>query len=447
MTHPFMTPSTCIGLSLKRLLLITAATLGAPSVAATHDWPGYLGPDRNSISPDPTPLADSWPESGPREVWSKEVKPGHGGAAIVDGKIYMMDRVDGVKDVLMVMDLQTGDLLESSEVASEGRVNYPGARGVPMVTDHHVFASGPMGTVAAWKRKDLSLLWTIDIVDKFDSEPLHFGYAVHPQPYKNLVIISTNAEDASVVALHADTGKVAWKAPGLHGTLSSPIIRRFQGRDQVLYLSNETPENPKGGKPVAAGLDPETGKLLWKYEGFPLSLPIPPPIVVDDQSLFVTGGYEAGAQLLRFSTTQTPRIQVKESFKWGSHICPPIVHDGHIYFLTHENASLQKKSMWPEFGLNCITVDGKHCWTNGSKPMFGRGSMILADGKLIIRDSYHGKLYLVKPSPEGYQQLAEANPFEHRRKDLKRWAPLAISRGLLVIRDEREIKCLDLRKP
>ena len=78
--------------------------------------------------------------------------------------------------------------------------------------------------------------------------------------------------------------------------------------------------------------------------------------------------------------------------------------------------------------------------------MFGRGSMIIANGKLLIRDSYYGKLYMVAPSPDGYHQLAVANPFGLKRSDLKRWAPLAISQGLLIVRDEREIKCLDLRR-
>lgn len=418
------------------------------SEADPSDWPGYLGPDRNSISRDSTPLADSWHESGPPELWSKEVNPGHGGASIVDGKVYLMDRVDGEEDVLKVYDLKTGEELNNSRYESIGQVNFPGARGVPTVTDRHIFATGPMGTVAGWKRDDLSLLWTVDIVKEFGSEPLHFGYAVHPQVYKDLVIISTNAKDASVVALHADTGKVAWKTPGLYGTLSSPLIRKFQGRDQILYLSNETPEVPKGeGKPSLAGLDPETGKVLWRYDGFPLTLPIPPPVVVDDNTLFVTGGYEAGAQLLNFGSGPNPEIKVVESFKWGAHICPPLVHDKHIYFLTHENATLKTKSSWPEVGLHCISIDGEKRWNTGAEPMFGRGSMILADGKLLIRDSYYGKLYLVEPSPQGYRQLAVANPFNNKRRDLKRWAPLAISGGLLVIRDEREIKCLDLRKP
>ena len=422
-------------------LFVAAAT---PSIS---DWPGYLGPHRNSISADSIPLADSWPESGPPLVWTAKIHPGHSGAAIVDRKVYVMDRVDSEKDVLLVFDLGTGEELDRGEVESAGRVNFPGARTVPTVTDHHVFTAGPMGVVAAWKRDDLSQLWTVDVINKFGAKPFHVGYSTHPQAYKNLVILSTHSEEASLVALHAKTGKVAWKASGLHGSLATPIIRRFQGRDQILYISNETPENPKGnGASSVAGLDPETGKILWRYRDFAADLPIPPPIVVNDNTLFVTGAYEAGAQLLRIGLAPKPIFDVLQSFRWGSHLCAPIVYQEHLYLLSHENATLKDKRIWPEVGLTCINVNGKQRWNTGVEPMFGRGSMIIADGKLLIRDSYHGKLYMVAPSPEGYRQLAVANPFDLNRSDLKRWAPLAISHGLLIVRDEREIKCLDLRQ-
>jgi len=392
-------------------------------------------------------LAESWLESGPPVVWTAEIRPGHGGAAIVDGKVYVMDRVDSEKDVLLVLDLKTGERLGKGEVESPGRVNYPGARTVPLVTDQHVFTAGPMGVVAGWSRPDLSRLWTVDVVKDFGAEPFHVGYSMHPQAYKGLVIISAHSEEASVIALHSATGKVAWKASGLYGSLAAPVIRKFQGRDQVLYISNETPENPNGnGASSVAGLDPETGKILWRYHGFPADLPIPPPIVVDGNTLFVTGAYEAGAQLLKFGPGPNPSIDVVKTFPWGAHICPPIVYQEHLYFLSHENATLKDKRIWPEVGLNCIDANGNKRWNTGSDPMFGRGSMIIADGKLLIRDSYYGKLYMVAPSPSGFRQLAVANPFGLERSDLKRWAPLAISQGLLVLRDDRKIKCLDLRK-
>ena len=80
------------------------------------NWPNYLGPDKNSISPDPTPLAESWPEDGPPELWSVDVHPGHGGATIVDGKVYLMDRVDGEKDVLKVIDFESGKVLKEAGI-------------------------------------------------------------------------------------------------------------------------------------------------------------------------------------------------------------------------------------------------------------------------------------------------------------------------------------------
>ena len=427
--------------------VVLTSILSASDVVTTSDWPGYLGPNRNSISADLTPLADSWPESGPPVVWTVKIHPGHGGAAIVDKRVYVMDRVDSEKDILLVFDLRTGEELGRGEIESAGRVNFPGARTVPTVTDHHVFTAGPMGVVAAWNREDLSPLWTVDVINEFGAEPFHVGYSTHPQAYKNLVILSTHSEEASLVALHAKTGKVAWKAPGLHGSLATPIIRRFQGRDQILYISNETPENPKGnGASSVAGIDPETGEVLWRYQNFAADLPIPPPIVVNDNTLFVAGAYEAGAQLLRIDLTPKPSFELLKSYRWGSHLCAPIVYQEHLYFLAHENATLKDKKTWPEVGLTCIATNGKPQWNTGADPMFGRGSMIIANGKLLIRDSYYGKLYMVAPSPDGYHQLAVANPFGLKRSDLKRWAPLAISQGLLIVRDEREIKCLDLRR-
>ena len=60
--------------------------LAMPVSANDSNWPNYLGPDKNAVSPDLTPLADSWPAEGPPELWSHKLSPGHGGAAIYDGK-------------------------------------------------------------------------------------------------------------------------------------------------------------------------------------------------------------------------------------------------------------------------------------------------------------------------------------------------------------------------
>ena len=66
-------------------------------------------------------------------------------------------------------------------------------------------------------------------------------------------------------------------------------------------------------------------------------------------------------------------------------------------------------------------------------------SLIAADGKLFIITS-KGDLVLVRASPKGYEELG-------RKKVLRgtRQAP-ALANGLLYLRDDREIVCLDVRK-
>ena len=45
------------------------------SAICQANWPQYLGPDRNAISPE-SQLAHSWPEKGPYELWTIDVGVG-----------------------------------------------------------------------------------------------------------------------------------------------------------------------------------------------------------------------------------------------------------------------------------------------------------------------------------------------------------------------------------
>ena len=70
---------------MKVKVMLTAVVLlvvACNSLAA--DWPQYLGPDRNSISPEKGILR-SWPENGPEVLWTVTVGKGFGGPVIKDG--------------------------------------------------------------------------------------------------------------------------------------------------------------------------------------------------------------------------------------------------------------------------------------------------------------------------------------------------------------------------
>ena len=58
------------------------------------DWPQYLGPNRNATSSE-TGLLRSWPKSGPKVLWTVPLGPGYGGAAVSEGKVYVLDPATG----------------------------------------------------------------------------------------------------------------------------------------------------------------------------------------------------------------------------------------------------------------------------------------------------------------------------------------------------------------
>ena len=41
-----------------------------------HEWPKWGGPNGNFIV-DSLPLADSWPQEGPKELWNRPLGSGH----------------------------------------------------------------------------------------------------------------------------------------------------------------------------------------------------------------------------------------------------------------------------------------------------------------------------------------------------------------------------------
>ena len=87
--------------------LIPLIVLFCIACVFAEDWPQYLGPARNSTSPEKG-LLRSWPEKGPEVLWTIAVGIGYGGPVIKDGKVYLLDRDDKVGDKLRCLDLSNG---------------------------------------------------------------------------------------------------------------------------------------------------------------------------------------------------------------------------------------------------------------------------------------------------------------------------------------------------
>jgi outer membrane protein assembly factor BamB len=94
--------------------------------------------------------------------------------------------------------------------------------------------------------------------------------------------------------------------------------------------------------------------------------------------------------------------------------------------------------------LMCMTLDGEIKWRTKEMPdtpMFDKGNLLQVDGMIVALDGKTGVLHLIGPSPEGYKELAQAPMLGGKEI----WAPMALSDGKLVLRDQGQMKCLDLR--
>jgi outer membrane protein assembly factor BamB len=89
-----------------------------------------------------------------------------------------------------------------------------------------------------------------------------------------------------------------------------------------------------------------------------------------------------------------------------------------------------------------VDLEGKHLWTSGRADRFGLGPFIIADRLLFIMND-SGLLTLAEAAPDGYKPLARAQVMKGREA----WGPMAIAGGRLIVRDIRQMLCLDVAAP
>ena len=427
---------------------IIAALLTLTLSLPTHaDWPNYLGANFDNTADD-TKIVDSIDDSLTSQ-WTIKVGPGYGSASIQGNEVFILDRIQGEKDVLRVLNLENGEELWKVEYDAPGRLQFPGSRSIPTIKGDYVYTSGGFGHVTCINRKTKKIDWQKNLIKDYGGKVPTFGYSTHPVLYQDTVIVASLGSEVGLVALNKKDGSEAWRTGGLFSSFSSPVIRKLNGIDQCIFLSSsEAGSLNKVGDFYVSSFDPANGKMLWRFEGFNANNPIPVAISIDNNKLLLTAGYDAGTALLKVKKIgENFKLEKLKSVNKGAQIHTPILFEDHIYLIVNENRNLQPRSKQKEGGLMCMTKDGAVKWRTGANPNFGRGGMVLADGKLVIQDGNTGNVHLVKPDPSGYKELGRANIFDKQgRKDHKMWAPPTISQGRMLLRSQDELKCLDLRK-
>jgi outer membrane protein assembly factor BamB len=406
----------------RTLCLLFAIT--AVPLCAAADWPQFLGPTRDGISTE-TGLTAALPKKGPPVVWEKEVGEGYSGPVVASERVILFHRV-GDEEVVECVGAPDG--------ATKWKKGYPthyqdalgkgdGPRSTPLIADGRVYTLGADGVLQCLKLDDGDKVWRRALHEDYEVAKSYFGVGTSPMMAGDRLLVNVGGKSgAGIVAFNKDDGKEVWKADDHDASYSSPVIADLGGRQEAVFLTREG----------LIALNPANGAVQyskhWRSR-MDASVNAATPLVVDGQ-IFLTACYGTGAVLLQPKKDGLEEVW-KSNEVLSCHYGTPVYRDGYLYGLDGRQEETAR--------LRCVELkSGKVQWTAEG---FGCGSMILADGKLIILTE-DGDLVLAKASPDKYQELARAAVLTNRPCR----APIAFADGKLYGRDGRKLVCWDLKK-
>ena len=264
-------------------------------------------PSRNLVS-DEKDLPEKWdPETGLNIKWRASLgSQTYAGPILIGGKVFVGTNNQGLRNpkltgdrgVIMAFRESDGEFLWQSTHTKlpSGRVNDWPQQGVcsaPFIEgDRLYYVSNRCEVVCidtegfldgendgAFKEEadasdiDADTIWIYDMMDELDVFPHNLATCSPVGAGDLLFVITSNGVDEghihipspfapSFIALKKKTGELVWEdaSPGeniLHGQWSNPAYGIIAGNPQVIM---------PGGDGWVYSLEPETGKLIWKFD-------------------------------------------------------------------------------------------------------------------------------------------------------------------------------------
>ena len=399
-------------------LVLAACLLGV----AGADWPQFLGPERNSTSTE-IGLLQAWSEKGPPVLWQKEVGEGFSAPVVAGKRLILFHRI-GDEEIVECLDAGSGKPMwkRTNPTKYEDPLGKgDGPRSTPLVAGERVYTLSPSGLLQCLKLTDGARVWQRTLLDDYMIPPSFFGVGTSPILEGGRLIVNVGARDAGMVAFDKDNGKEVWKATSDGASYSSPIAATIDGVRHVIFLT----------RLGIVSLDPADGSVRfskrWRSR-MNASVNAATPVMLGNQ-LFFTACYDTGAILVKAKKDGIEEVWSNDS-SLSCHFGTPVYHDGFLYGFHGRQ----------ETGTEMRCVEAKTGEVRWSKDGFGCGSMILAEGNLIVL-SEGGELVLVECKSDKYREKARASVLTGPCR-----AHMALANGRLYARDNRKLVCWNLKK-
>lgn len=405
--------------------LVSAAQQAAPA-AGGEEWPRWRGPRGDGISHEP--IADKWPEGGPKKLWEQPTGIGFSSPIGFGGKVYVFSAEEMKDEKLTAYDAESGKVAWSQSYPMRDKVDYPGTRATPFIDGDFVYTYGAGGDLVCWALADGKIIWQLNVVKETGETLLGevqvWAEASSPLVAGDLVYVQGGKGGPVAVAVDKKSGKIAWRseAKGLGG-YAACVLGDVAGAKQLFVF---------GGDKLY-GMGPATGKTLWSQPwktNYNINAATP---VFDGEHLFISS-YGHGCMMLQVSKSTAKDLWHNRTVQCK--IQAPVL-DGNLLFANADNRGTIKCLSWPDGAVKWAASD--------PELLLGPGGSILRDADKLITMSESGTLSLVKTTAQGAERVGQVKLFTVTGSQPDIWSTPLLYHGKLYAKGENQLVCLDVK--
>ncbi len=388
-------------------------------------WPTLLGPNLDGTSAE-TGLDLDWGNAGPWEKWRIPVGLGYSAPVALDGALVLLYR-DADREVVACFDAETGQSRWQHSWPTDYRPNHAYSSGpysTPVLEAGCVYAIGAGGEMCCLQLEDGAVVWHRNLHDDYQVEIEMWPVAASPLVEADRLILNLGGREtgAGIVALDKSTGQTLWTATHDGASCSTAQAATIHGRRHVFVWTAE----------ALVSVDPADGSVRWRIPFAANNSEAAhgsTPLVAGD--LVLVSGYQVGNLCVRVLADGSYEELWRNRRSLLDSQYTPLLHvDGGVCGFS----STRRK-------LRCLELEtGEMRWEWRGRIRLG--SMIAVDGSYLLA-GVNGRLASFRIGARGVELRAETE-----RPVLA--GPVlsypALSNGLLYLRNEAELVCLDLRR-
>ena len=384
------------------------------NTAQAADWPHWRGPNYDGISSE-TGWSSDWQDGEPKVLWKVSLGAGFASMAVSDGRVYAMGNINN-KDILYCFDTETGKEIwkQSYDCPLYDKNHEGGPCGTPTVDGDAIYTFSKDGDVLRFKASTGEVVWHTNLKRELGYKQPTWNFSGSPLVVDDLIILNAGS---SGIALKKENGSVAWKSATSESGYATGVPYDKGGQKIVVM--------PVSREVVA--VNAKTGDVIWHIPwrtSYDINAAEP---VFSGDLMFISSGYNHDCALFKIEGDSVTEIWKNKNMR--NQINSSVLWEGFLYGFDGQVGGGGK--------LTCIDFKtGQTKWSQGG---MGTGSLMLADGKLIIL-SERGRLVIAQASPDGFKELASAQILTG-----KCWTVPVLANGRIYARNAAgQLVCVDV---